>query len=295
MDTSGILDNNFVEVELYRLILESFEDGVYIVDSNRRIIYWSDGAERITGYLAQDVLGRACNFSLLAHSGERGTSYCNDECPLTETMKDGKARRFRSFIRHMEGYRLPVNSRTVPVKNRAGQLIGVAEIFQLNAHHYGLAQRFRGLEPFGCLDPDTGVANKEMTLLRLAHRLEDLRTFGIPVGVLGIRIEEQSPIMARFGGEAWLGLMRAAAQTLAQNLPPNGFVGRWDNERFVALLGNCDLIMLQETASLAGNLVGVSEISWWGTSLKPHASVRTTMGEPDDTPRKLISRLGIGE
>lgn len=35
----------------YRAILESLSTGVYVVDRERKILFWNDGAERITGYL----------------------------------------------------------------------------------------------------------------------------------------------------------------------------------------------------------------------------------------------------
>jgi PAS domain S-box-containing protein len=290
METSNLLDH-FVEEDLYRLILESLDEGVYIVDTRRRITHWNEGAERITGHLAQNVIGRNCNDSLLAHCGDNSCSYCAAGCPLSETMADGKARRMNAFLKHRLGHRVPVSIRSAPVHNAAGKIIGAVEIFHLNAQHFGLAQRFRGLEPFGCLDPDTGVANYEMTRIRLGHRLEDLRTFGIPLGVALIRLADQKPIVSRHGQEAWLSLLRSVAQTLAQTLPPNGFVGRWHEAGFLALLGNCDPIMLQETSARITSLMPVSDIVWWGHPLKPNASVRTTMGEPEDTPQSLAARL----
>jgi len=42
----------------YRIVLESLPNGVYVVDTERRILFWNDGAEQITGYLRQDVIGR---------------------------------------------------------------------------------------------------------------------------------------------------------------------------------------------------------------------------------------------
>ena len=44
--------------EIYRTVLDTLQTGVYIVDRNRRIRFWNEGAEQITGYLRQDVVGR---------------------------------------------------------------------------------------------------------------------------------------------------------------------------------------------------------------------------------------------
>jgi PAS domain S-box-containing protein len=45
---------------LFETVLDSLEAGVYLVDRHRKIVYWNHGAERISGYLRQDVTGRFC-------------------------------------------------------------------------------------------------------------------------------------------------------------------------------------------------------------------------------------------
>ena len=39
-------------------ILEHLQDGVYALDRERRVIFWNQAAERITGCKAEEVLGR---------------------------------------------------------------------------------------------------------------------------------------------------------------------------------------------------------------------------------------------
>jgi PAS domain S-box-containing protein len=55
--------------EIYQSVLENLETGVYIVDRNRRICFWNDGAEQITGYLRQDVVGHFLRDHLLITGG----------------------------------------------------------------------------------------------------------------------------------------------------------------------------------------------------------------------------------
>jgi len=42
-------------------LLDNLHDGVYFVDCERRITYWNRGAERITGYSADEVVGSRCS------------------------------------------------------------------------------------------------------------------------------------------------------------------------------------------------------------------------------------------
>ena len=45
------------DADLYRALLDHLDEGLYMVDLDRRILYWNRGAERISGYLAHEVAG----------------------------------------------------------------------------------------------------------------------------------------------------------------------------------------------------------------------------------------------
>jgi PAS domain-containing protein len=47
----------FEDPEICRRLLESLEVGVCVVDLQKRIIFWSDRAERITGNLRHEAEG----------------------------------------------------------------------------------------------------------------------------------------------------------------------------------------------------------------------------------------------
>ena len=64
-------------------IVDSINDGVYVVDTRRRIVFWNKAAERITGWTAEEVVGTACHDGILAHVDLDGHVLCGHEfCPL---------------------------------------------------------------------------------------------------------------------------------------------------------------------------------------------------------------------
>ena len=77
--------------EIFRAALESLQTGVCMVDRDRKISFWNDGAERITGYLRQDVLGRFCGEILLIKFHENKAALCEHSCPLVAAMRDGQS------------------------------------------------------------------------------------------------------------------------------------------------------------------------------------------------------------
>ncbi|MBW2524615.1 MAG: PAS domain-containing protein, partial [Deltaproteobacteria bacterium] len=70
-------------------VLDSVSDGVYLTDRARRITYWNDAAERITGFSAAQVIGKRCSDHILVHVDEAGRTICGPSCPLSSALDDG--------------------------------------------------------------------------------------------------------------------------------------------------------------------------------------------------------------
>src|SRR5258706_11975678 len=60
----------FRDPETYRDILDGLQIGVSVLDLQKKIVFWSDGAEQITGYARIDVLGHSCADNILLHCNQ---------------------------------------------------------------------------------------------------------------------------------------------------------------------------------------------------------------------------------
>jgi PAS domain-containing protein len=68
-------------------LLNSLADGLYVTDLDRRILFWNSAAERITGWAAQEVVGRTCFDNILCHVDKDGHALCGQEyCPLPRSI-----------------------------------------------------------------------------------------------------------------------------------------------------------------------------------------------------------------
>ncbi len=105
--------------DIYRDLLEQIYDGVYFVDTERRILFWNRGAERITGFSRDEVLNHCCHDNILKHFDGSGTCLCQNECPPMKTIQDGQAREAEAFLHHKDGHRVPILVRVTPVRNLA--------------------------------------------------------------------------------------------------------------------------------------------------------------------------------
>ncbi len=111
-------------------VLDDIYDGVYIVDSRRQILFWNKGAERITGYRAEEVIGKWCGDNILCHIDEDGALLCRDECPLTETLRTGARFEQKVYPLHKSGRRFPTKTHIAPILDEAGNIIAAIEVFR---------------------------------------------------------------------------------------------------------------------------------------------------------------------
>ena len=116
-----------------KAIIDSLSDGVYVCDLNRRITYWSKSAERITGWTAEDVVGRQCLDDVLCHIDKDGHQLCGEEfCPLHRSMITGTGSRgsLLVYAQAKDGRRVPMQVAVAPIRNAGGEVIGGVETFR---------------------------------------------------------------------------------------------------------------------------------------------------------------------
>lgn len=104
-------------------------EGVSVVDKSRRIVFWNEGSERITGYKADEVVNRFCYHNILQHVDQDGKELCFNGCPLHHTLETKAVNHGHVFLKHKEGYRVPVSVKTIPMLDNHGNIIGAIEIF----------------------------------------------------------------------------------------------------------------------------------------------------------------------
>ncbi|HEX2620296.1 MAG TPA: PAS domain S-box protein, partial [Phototrophicaceae bacterium] len=120
------------EKDFYKDIIDNLYDGIYFVDRDRVITYWNKGAERITGYSADQTVGHACRDNLLNHVTANGIELCLTNCPLAAVMQDGHEREAEVFLHHKDGHRMPVVVRATAMRDGEGNIVGAIETFSSN-------------------------------------------------------------------------------------------------------------------------------------------------------------------
>jgi PAS domain S-box-containing protein len=70
-----------LDADIFRQIANALSVGVYVVGLDRRIAFWNEAAEKFTGYLSQEVIGRPCHADIrIAGHKERQSVPARDVC-----------------------------------------------------------------------------------------------------------------------------------------------------------------------------------------------------------------------
>lgn len=281
---------DFPNLEVYRGILESLPTGVCVLDAKKRIVLWSDGAERITGHLRHEVIGHSCVGEALLHCDQQDCEWCNEDCLLARAMKTSQPAESVVFLFHKAGYEIPVCARAVPVRNERGAIIGAVEIFE-GQKASTLDQREEASNFPGCTDELTNVASRTMMQSHLRETFGTFEEVHVPFGLLLFRLEGLDRFRTDSGPDAASALLRMVARTIEGTLFRTDFVGRWNDDQFLAILNGCREEGLHAVRDRMRRLLASNAIEWWGERRSLPVSIGVTTVCDGDSIESLMARV----
>lgn len=280
------MDDNF-----YKEILNSLQDGIYYLDRDRIITYWSRGAEQITGYTSDQVIGRSCRNNILNHVNEKGLLLCNDHCPMAATMQDGKPREEYVYLHHAEGHRVPVKIRATPIRDESENIVGAVETFNKGVSPEKTERRIRKLQRTVLLDPLTAIGNRRHLESRLKVSMVDYHEHRIPFGLLFCDIDHFKILNDTYGHNLGDKVLRMIAQTLRANIRETDTMGRWGGEEFLVILHDIDVDSLLKIGEKLLNLVRNSHLTLPDKrTLAATISIGGTLVRDNDIVESLVDR-----
>jgi len=274
----------------HKTIVDHLADGVYYVDRSRSILYWNEGARRLTGYAAQDVVGRRCNDGILAHVDGGGEELCVAVCPLVASIRDDAPRDVEVWLRHRDGHRVPVRVRTAPIHDSQGRVSGAVEIFDDATGLIDAREEAAAASRDALTDALTGLPNRRQLDLSLAGRLENHDRYGWRFALLMVDIDHFKAVNDEHGHDAGDAALSTVASTIAGGLRKGDMAARWGGEEFVILANAGDDAAPRELAERIRALVASSVVRYGGEEIVVRVSIGVAMAERGDEARDLLAR-----
>lgn len=281
---------NFDLKALVDSLMRFTSDGVYVVDKDRRILYWNGGAERLTGYTAEEVVGKGCSENILRHCDESGRCVCGTGCPLLDVIGGAHDQSVRMYMHHAEGYRLPVTVHGSPLLDEYGEVIGAIEVFQDDTQRTNTVERLRDLERDAMLDDLTGLANRRFLMRCLHSALNEYDRENTLFGLLLIDVDGFEAFNASNGPRVGDDMLKLIASTLLHACRAYDTPARWSGQRFAVLVERSNPSLLMNVGERIRTMAASTEYRRDDRPLRVTVSVGGVQVCPEDHAEMLIER-----
>ena len=281
-----------IENSTYKRIIEHLHDGLYFVDKNRVITYWNKAAEKISGFSAEEVVGKSCSDNILTHINSEGKSLCHGRCPLAATISDGKPRETNVFMHHKDGHRIPVSIRLSTLTDDSGNITGGVELFTDISSQAANKLRVKELEKLALLDSLTRLANRSYIEKEIESRFHEKKRLKVPFGILFIDIDHFKCFNDTYGHDVGDKVLKFVAGTFTSNARPFDLYGRWGGEEFIGVMRNVQPAELKIIGNRVRSLIEHSYIVHDNNKLNVTISIGATVVNDNDTLETLIKRAG---
>jgi diguanylate cyclase (GGDEF)-like protein/PAS domain S-box-containing protein len=272
---------------IYQEILKHVKEGVYFVDTDRKITFWNNHAEKITGFTAAEVLEKHCFDNILNHVDDEGTHLCWQGCPLHRTMEDSFNREASVYLHHKQGHRVPVMVRTYPLYDE-DQLIGAIELFSDEKPPIQLMKEIEDLKVLAMTDQLTGLANRRYTESFLSGKIVELDEFKTPFGVALVDIDHFKAVNDTYGHDVGDLAIQMTVRSLVGAVRSSDLVGRWGGEEFLVVFSVVDFEQLQLITERMRMLVETSSVQRQGSDIRVTVSIGAVFVEKPSAKDCLI-------
>lgn len=256
-------------------IMKVLGEGVYFVGTTRQITFWNKSASEITGYSAEQVLGKKCSSNLLRHVDAAGHELCIEGCPLQKTISDGQLYEVEAYLHHKDGHRIPVFIRSAPLKDSTGTIIGSVEIFADRTERTKLLHELEQLRREVLSDPLTGLGNRRYLEIIAESSLARFTEMQVGFGILMIDIDHFKKVNDTFGHVIGDKALIMVAKSLSNAIRPLDTVIRYGGEEFLIV---CPNVAADELAGIAERLRIVVASAWLDFSEEIRISVTISVG-----------------
>lgn len=228
------------EREMMAWALEQSADSVMITDINGIILYVNAAFEAITGYAADEVIGKK---PAILKSGFHDLKFYEtvwrnlaNGLPFTDV-----------FINRRKDGELYYEAKTItPVSSASGELTHYVSTGKDITERLKTRQQLHKLTHF---DAVTGLANRNLLLERLGQAIINARCQNTSFGVMSVGLDLSDLLGDVRQKSIAEHMLRLVAQRLTDSLRPSATVARLENDDFVILVkGENAVSAIEETA-----------------------------------------------
>ncbi len=212
--------------QLQALVANS-DDGIITKDLNGIITSWNPGAERLFGWLAEEIIGRPMRTLIPADRQHE------EDHILKRLVAGEKIDHFETERLRKDGSTVFVSVTASPLRDAQGLVVGASKI----ARDIGVRlQAERVIHHHATVDPVTGLLNRRAFGERLREMLAQATSDGRRMALLMIDLDRFKAVNDTLGHHVGDLLLRQVGRRLRQVLREGDVIARQGGDEFTALL-----------------------------------------------------------
>lgn len=214
-----------------QLLLEAAGEGIYGVDQDGRINFINPSALAMLELGEADAIGKNSH-DLFHRSSLDGMPRPLDQCPVHQTLLDGRRREAEEIYVRRTGEAFVVHLVATPVIDEGRQL-GVEVVFLDITPRKTMEAELTRL---ATTDSLTGVSNRRHFLAQVEDEIARFQRFGQPVSILMLDLDRFKRINDTYGHPAGDAVLKVFAETMREACRRMDHIGRLGGEEFAILL-----------------------------------------------------------
>jgi len=277
-----------VDKDLFLDLLDNIYESVCIIDKDLNILFWNKSLEDLTGSESEEMVDQNCKKNLLIQGSDGRLESCAGMCPVAQSFKDRVIRKYKVYVLHKEGFRIPAYMEVLPINSHENPVEGSMIAFHEYSPKVSMPHLPKELKNMNMLDTLTETGNRRYIEMNLGYRLDEMNRYGFQVGLLFCILDDLESIDDVFGTMVKDKVIKMIGKTISKNIRFFEFVGRWEEDSFLVILSNVDINKLDLIANKLRLLAEKSSMQVEDKLIHTTISVGGVLAKPSSTIESLV-------
>jgi PAS domain S-box-containing protein len=154
-------------------VLDNLKEGIIAHDTHRRIFYFNQEAEKITGFSKEEVLGKDCHLAF-------GRPFCGSRCHFCGDQPIlGDKEECITHIQTRQGELRRIDMRLTTMADKHGAILGVLAAFRDVTGYLNLQLKAEKSQAFA------DIIGQDVKMLEIFHQIRNIAGYDYPVHISG--------------------------------------------------------------------------------------------------------------
>ncbi len=155
-------------------ILNNLSEGLIAHDLDRKIFFFSEGAEKLTGRSETEAIGKDCHDVFIPRLCGENCSFC-----AGSNYSGSETKYYSTIVPEMNGVRKKLDVTVVPLKNESGEMTGVVASFHDLAELREMSTVINERNSF------SGIIGRSAIMMDVFEQIKNLSSYDMPVNIFG--------------------------------------------------------------------------------------------------------------